>query len=109
MGVAFGRTWLGCFVRCVGRFIELMEHTHLSFGLSFPELRPYPFQAGHDFPIVFYLALGGSLLSYIYSAPPLKVRHKFIVFKLDLLNAKNVCYVAAVETKWMDWKFCSWS
>nr|KJB76987.1 hypothetical protein B456_012G116000 [Gossypium raimondii] len=29
--------------------------------------------AGHDFPIVFYLALGGSLLSYIYSAPPLKV------------------------------------
>jgi hypothetical protein len=32
-----------------------------------------PFQAGHDFPIVFYLAVGGSLLSYIYSAPPLKV------------------------------------
>ncbi|KAL6865062.1 hypothetical protein ACP4OV_016213 [Aristida adscensionis] len=28
--------------------------------------------AGHDFPIVFYLAVGGSLLSYIYSAPPLK-------------------------------------
>ncbi|GJM88329.1 hypothetical protein PR202_ga04379 [Eleusine coracana subsp. coracana] len=31
--------------------------------------------AGHDFPIVFYLAVGGSLLSYIYSAPPLKVLH----------------------------------
>ncbi|PPD97578.1 hypothetical protein GOBAR_DD05418 [Gossypium barbadense] len=30
--------------------------------------------AGHDFPIVFYLALGGSLLSYIYSAPPLKLK-----------------------------------
>ncbi|RVW32500.1 Chlorophyll synthase, chloroplastic [Vitis vinifera] len=29
---------------------------------------------GHDFPIVFYLALGGSLLSYIYSAPPLKLK-----------------------------------
>ncbi|GJN14126.1 hypothetical protein PR202_gb00909 [Eleusine coracana subsp. coracana] len=29
--------------------------------------------AGHDFPIVFYLAVGGSLLSYIYSAPPLKL------------------------------------
>ncbi|KAL3585782.1 hypothetical protein D5086_012649 [Populus alba] len=30
--------------------------------------------AGHDFPVVFYLALGGSLLSYIYSAPPLKLK-----------------------------------
>ncbi|XP_022744581.1 chlorophyll synthase, chloroplastic-like isoform X2 [Durio zibethinus] len=30
--------------------------------------------AGHDFPILFYLALGGSLLSYIYSAPPLKLK-----------------------------------
>ncbi|KAJ4828810.1 hypothetical protein Tsubulata_045354 [Turnera subulata] len=30
--------------------------------------------AGHDFPTVFYLALGGSLLSYIYSAPPLKLK-----------------------------------
>eukprot|EP00258_Populus_trichocarpa_P027226 XP_024443245.1 chlorophyll synthase, chloroplastic isoform X2 [Populus trichocarpa] len=30
--------------------------------------------AGHDFPIVFYLALGGSLVSYIYSAPPLKLK-----------------------------------
>ncbi|XLU46069.1 chlorophyll synthase, chloroplastic-like [Arachis ipaensis] len=29
---------------------------------------------GHDFPIVFYLAVGGSLLSYIYSAPPLKLK-----------------------------------
>ncbi|KAF6147004.1 hypothetical protein GIB67_036723 [Kingdonia uniflora] len=30
--------------------------------------------AGHKFPIIFYLALGGSLLSYIYSAPPLKLK-----------------------------------
>ncbi|GMH24758.1 hypothetical protein Nepgr_026601 [Nepenthes gracilis] len=30
--------------------------------------------AWHDFPTVFYLALGGSLLSYIYSAPPLKLK-----------------------------------
>ncbi|TVU18934.1 hypothetical protein EJB05_35054 [Eragrostis curvula] len=30
--------------------------------------------AGHDFPIVFYLAVGGSLISYIYSAPPLKLK-----------------------------------
>ncbi|XP_078435334.1 ubiA prenyltransferase family protein [Wolffia australiana] len=30
--------------------------------------------AGHDFPIIFYLACGGSLLSYIYSAPPLKLK-----------------------------------
>lgn len=109
MGVASGRTWLGWFVGCVGRFSEFMEHTHLSYGLFFPELRPYPSQAGHDFPTVFYLALGGSLLSYIYSAPPLKVTQKFIVSKLGLLNAKNIYFVVAAETKWMDWKFCSWS
>ncbi|KAL6998441.1 Transferase of alkyl or aryl groups [Sarracenia purpurea var. burkii] len=30
--------------------------------------------AGHNFPIIFYLAIGGSLLSYIYSAPPLKLK-----------------------------------
>ncbi|KAG7960887.1 hypothetical protein I3843_10G149700 [Carya illinoinensis] len=30
--------------------------------------------AGHDFPIIFYLAVGGSLVSYIYSAPPLKLK-----------------------------------
>nr|CAD1839830.1 unnamed protein product [Ananas comosus var. bracteatus] len=30
--------------------------------------------AGHKFPIIFYLAVGGSLLSYIYSAPPLKLK-----------------------------------
>ncbi|KAF7825520.1 chlorophyll synthase, chloroplastic [Senna tora] len=29
---------------------------------------------GHNFPIIFYLAVGGSLLSYIYSAPPLKLK-----------------------------------
>lgn len=30
--------------------------------------------AGHDFPILTCLALGGSFLSYIYSAPPLKLK-----------------------------------
>ncbi|CAL9198638.1 unnamed protein product, partial [Musa hybrid cultivar] len=30
--------------------------------------------AGHKSPVIFYLALGGSLLSYIYSAPPLKLK-----------------------------------
>ncbi|XP_031107170.1 chlorophyll synthase, chloroplastic-like [Ipomoea triloba] len=30
--------------------------------------------AGHDVPVIFYLAVGGSLLSYIYSAPPLKLK-----------------------------------
>lgn len=29
---------------------------------------------GHEFPIVFVLALGGSFISYIYSAPPLKLK-----------------------------------
>ncbi|KMZ63636.1 Chlorophyll synthase [Zostera marina] len=30
--------------------------------------------AGHTTPIIFYLALGGSFISYIYSAPPLKLK-----------------------------------
>ena len=30
--------------------------------------------AGHETPNVFYLALGGSFISYIYSAPPLKLK-----------------------------------
>ncbi|MDA0267081.1 MAG: chlorophyll synthase ChlG [Cyanobacteria bacterium] len=30
--------------------------------------------AGHDFPIITALSLGGSFLSYIYSAPPLKLK-----------------------------------
>ncbi|BBN15467.1 chlorophyll/bacteriochlorophyll a synthase [Marchantia polymorpha subsp. ruderalis] len=30
--------------------------------------------AGHDFPTIFCLAVGGSFLSYIYSAPPLKLK-----------------------------------
>ncbi|MBF2057952.1 MAG: chlorophyll synthase ChlG [Cyanobacterium sp. T60_A2020_053] len=30
--------------------------------------------AGHDFPILTCLALGGSFVSYIYSAPPLKLK-----------------------------------
>ncbi|KMZ70778.1 Chlorophyll synthase [Zostera marina] len=30
--------------------------------------------AGHTTPTIFYLSVGGSLLSYIYSAPPLKLK-----------------------------------
>ncbi|KAF6152394.1 hypothetical protein GIB67_020488, partial [Kingdonia uniflora] len=30
--------------------------------------------AGHSFPTVLYLAMGGSLVGYIYSAPPLKLK-----------------------------------
>ncbi len=30
--------------------------------------------AGHQFPVIAALAIGGSLLSYIYSAPPLKLK-----------------------------------
>ncbi|KAK4483782.1 hypothetical protein RD792_010986, partial [Penstemon davidsonii] len=30
--------------------------------------------AGHNYPVIFYLAIGGSLVSYIYSAPPLKLK-----------------------------------
>ncbi|CAN6724166.1 unnamed protein product [Malus baccata var. baccata] len=41
-------------------------------GLSFAGILDV--WAGHKFPILFYLAVGGSLLSYIYSAPPLKLK-----------------------------------
>lgn len=37
-------------------------------------------QAGHDFPIILSTAIGGSFLSYIYSAPPLKVSLNLDVF-----------------------------
>ncbi|KAI4324517.1 hypothetical protein MLD38_030001 [Melastoma candidum] len=30
--------------------------------------------AGHEVPILFHLAFGGSLISYVYSAPPLKLK-----------------------------------
>lgn len=30
--------------------------------------------AGHEFPIMFFLTLGGAFLAYIYSAPPLKLK-----------------------------------
>lgn len=37
-------------------------------------LVPLLSQAGHEFPIVLALSAGGSFLSYIYSAPPLKLK-----------------------------------
>lgn len=30
--------------------------------------------AGHDFPMVLALSVGGSFISYIYSAPPIKLK-----------------------------------
>lgn len=30
--------------------------------------------AGHDFPMVLALSIGGSFISYIYSAPPIKLK-----------------------------------
>lgn len=53
-----------CLVSCVSALFR---------DLIYQLLRNFLFQAGHKFPTIFYLALGGSLLSYIYSAPPLKV------------------------------------
>ena len=41
-------------------------HVPIAFGLDR--------WAGHSFPIMTVLALGGSFLSYIYSAPPLKLK-----------------------------------
>ncbi|OAY81863.1 Chlorophyll synthase, chloroplastic [Ananas comosus] len=52
--VAIWRPWIGSFIRYLGKSSSRC--------------------AGHKFPIVFYLALGGSFVSYIYSAPPLKLK-----------------------------------
>lgn len=44
--------------------------------------------AGHETPIMLYLTLFGSFISYIYSAPPLKlkqVRHTGLVLWFDVL------------------------
>ena len=47
-------------------FILLFAGLGLSYGLDK--------WAGHDFPIMLVLAIFGSLVSYIYSAPPLKLK-----------------------------------
>ncbi|MQM01684.1 hypothetical protein Taro_034441 [Colocasia esculenta] len=39
--------------------------------------------AAHEFPIILYLAVGGSLISYIYSAPPLKVGWPSIIWYIN--------------------------
>ena len=44
----------------------LLAGLGVSFGLDL--------WAGHENPVVFLLALGGSFVSYIYSAPPLKLK-----------------------------------
>ena len=44
----------------------LLAGLGVSFGLDL--------WAGHETPVVFLLALGGSFVSYIYSAPPLKLK-----------------------------------
>lgn len=44
----------------------------LAGGLAVAGILDY--WCGHEFPIVFALALGGSFISYIYSAPPLKLK-----------------------------------
>nr|QCT83345.1 chlorophyll synthase [Cinnamomum camphora] len=46
--------------------------------------------AGHKFPVLFYLALGGSLLSYIYSAPPLKLKQNGWIGNFAL-GASYIC------------------
>eukprot|EP00268_Persea_americana_P027523 TRINITY_DN26881_c0_g1_i1.p1 TRINITY_DN26881_c0_g1~~TRINITY_DN26881_c0_g1_i1.p1 ORF type:complete len:281 (+),score=43.43 TRINITY_DN26881_c0_g1_i1:862-1704(+) len=46
--------------------------------------------AGHKFPVLFFLALGGSLLSYIYSAPPLKLKQNGWIGNFAL-GASYIC------------------
>lgn len=78
------------------------------------------FQAGHDFPIVFYLAVGGSLLSYIYSAPPLKVLEcvffitDSLLWKIHpwdatclLIERCSQHYIISAQAEWMDWELRS--
>ncbi len=47
-------------------WILLLAGLAVAFGLDL--------WAGHDFPIMTALAIGGSFVSYIYSAPPLKLK-----------------------------------
>lgn len=81
LGAIVSRSWVGCFVRCMGKSLSPRKACfRITSGWRYAPCLLYvfaPFQAGHDFPIVFYLAVGGSLLSYIYSAPPLKVIEYF--------------------------------
>jgi hypothetical protein len=75
MGAATRRSYLGGYIGYMGGCTALKNYIiHLLMQIIRSLVaKIYSLQAGHDFPIVFYLALGGSLLSYIYSAPPLKV------------------------------------
>lgn len=43
---------------------------------------------GHEFPIVFALAVGGSFISYIYSAPPLKLKQNGWIGNYALARAQ---------------------
>ena len=54
------------------RDVKIQIWVLLSLGLLVAYL--LDLYAKHDFPSVFILALGGSFVSYIYSAPPLKLK-----------------------------------
>ena len=54
------------------RDVKIQIGVLLSLGLLVAYL--LDLYAKHDFPSVFILALGGSFVSYIYSAPPLKLK-----------------------------------
>ncbi|MGB5633812.1 MAG: chlorophyll synthase ChlG, partial [Waterburya sp.] len=47
-------------------FVLLFAGIALAYGLDVA--------VGHDFPTILCIALGGSLIAYIYSAPPLKLK-----------------------------------
>ena len=47
-------------------FVLLLAGIALAYGLDVA--------VGHEFPIITCIALGGSLIAYIYSAPPLKLK-----------------------------------
>ena len=53
---------------------SLPSPDHLRDTYPDPPPRPTPASAGHETPVLTYLALGGSFVSYIYSAPPLKLK-----------------------------------
>lgn len=76
-------SWYCRRVGCVGKQLAIKAHIVSSQNyLVLAQLRVLNFsnfQAGHKFPTVFYLALGGSFISYIYSAPPLKVLSSLIL------------------------------
>jgi len=62
-------------------WVFLLGGLGISYGLDI--------WAGHDFPFVLALSGFGSFISYIYSAPPLKLNKSWTVIRLPGLSTRK--------------------